>query len=119
MVEFHKTLSDRSVYLRYFGLLKLEERILHNRLRRASASLITTANLRGGGSQKPTGKPRNSWCGSPDQKSQTDEAEFAILISGSMARQGLGTQLLRLLVEADGKSAFIELSAIFCPKNTG
>jgi acetyltransferase len=34
MVEFHKTLSDRSVQLRYFGLLSLEERILHEWLRR-------------------------------------------------------------------------------------
>ena len=34
MVKFHKTLSDRSVHLRYFGLVSLERRIMHERLRR-------------------------------------------------------------------------------------
>ena len=34
MIEFHKTLSDRSVYFRYFGILSFQERTLHERLRR-------------------------------------------------------------------------------------
>ncbi len=34
MVEFHKTLSESSVHFRYFGTLKLEERIAHERLTR-------------------------------------------------------------------------------------
>ncbi|MFM9156435.1 MAG: hypothetical protein ACKOPK_00620, partial [Dolichospermum sp.] len=34
MVEFHKTLSTESVYLRYFHLIKLSQRITHERLTR-------------------------------------------------------------------------------------
>ena len=34
MIEFHKTLSERSVQLRYFGALSLEQRTMHARLRR-------------------------------------------------------------------------------------
>ena len=34
MVKFHKTLSKQSVHLRYFGLLSLERRTMHERLRR-------------------------------------------------------------------------------------
>ena len=34
MVRFHATLSERSVYLRYFHLMKLEQRIAHERLTR-------------------------------------------------------------------------------------
>jgi len=34
MVRFHETLSERSVYLRYFHLLNLEQRITHERLTR-------------------------------------------------------------------------------------
>src|SRR3954453_5485638 len=34
MVKFHETLSERSVYLRYFHLLNLEQRIQHDRLTR-------------------------------------------------------------------------------------
>src|ERR1700692_1848173 len=32
MVKFHETLSDRSVYLRYFGTLSLKRRVAHERL---------------------------------------------------------------------------------------
>ena len=34
MVQFHQTLSERSVYLRYFNALKLSQRIAHDRLMR-------------------------------------------------------------------------------------
>ena len=34
MVEFHKTLSERSVYLRYFQPLKLHPAMAHERLTR-------------------------------------------------------------------------------------
>ena len=32
MVKFHQTLSDRSVYLRYFHSLSLSSRVAHDRL---------------------------------------------------------------------------------------
>src|SRR5215469_16972486 len=32
LIEFHQTLSDRSVYLRYFGSLSLRSRVAHERL---------------------------------------------------------------------------------------
>ena len=32
MVKFHETLSERSVYLRYFGSLSLKRRVAHERL---------------------------------------------------------------------------------------
>ena len=32
MVNFHKTLSEESVHFRYFGLIKLSQRIEHKRL---------------------------------------------------------------------------------------
>ena len=34
MVKFHETLSERSVYLRYFSPLKLQQRVAHERLTR-------------------------------------------------------------------------------------
>ena len=34
MVKFHETLSERSVYLRYFHLMNLSQRIAHERLTR-------------------------------------------------------------------------------------
>ncbi len=32
MVEFHKSLSDSTVYLRYFQMQRLESRVAHERL---------------------------------------------------------------------------------------
>ena len=47
MIEFHKKLSERSVYLRYFQPLKLTHRTAHEwSLTRTSASSITTARSR-------------------------------------------------------------------------
>src|SRR5205814_4740376 len=34
MVKFHQTLSERSVYLRYFTPLRLDQRVAHERLSR-------------------------------------------------------------------------------------
>ena len=34
MVEFHETLSERTVHLRYFHALKLSRRVAHERLTR-------------------------------------------------------------------------------------
>ena len=34
MVKFHDTLSERSVYLRYFHLMNLPQRVAHERLTR-------------------------------------------------------------------------------------
>ena len=34
MVAFHKTLSEESVHFRYFGSVKLEQRVAHERLTR-------------------------------------------------------------------------------------
>ena len=34
MVKFHETLSERSVYLRYFHPMKLSQRVAHERLTR-------------------------------------------------------------------------------------
>lgn len=34
MIKFHQGLSERSVYYRYFHLMKLSQRVAHERLRR-------------------------------------------------------------------------------------
>jgi hypothetical protein len=45
MVAFHCTLSDSTVHFRYFGTLKLEERIAHERVMRKKASNILTQQI--------------------------------------------------------------------------
>ena len=98
MIEFHKTLSDRSVYLRYFGMLSLEQRILHERLRRVcfidyDREIALVADLKQrDGSHKILGVGRLT------KEHGLDEAEFAILVSDTWQGKGLGSELLRTLV---------------------
>jgi acetyltransferase len=103
MVEFHRTLSDRSVHFRYLGSLSLQERILHQRLRRVcfidyDREIALVADLK-----KADGNRQILGVGRLIKEHGTDEAEFAILISDPWQGKGLGTELLTLLVQIGRK----------------
>ncbi len=96
MVEFHKTLSEQSVFLRYAGMMKLDQRVAHERLARICFNdygremALVVERVNGGeilGVGRLTRLPG------------TEDAEFALLISDAIQRQGLGTEVLKRLVE--------------------
>jgi acetyltransferase len=99
MVEFHRTLSDRSVHFRYLGSLSLQERTLHQRLRRVcfidyDREIALVADLK-----KDDGSHQILGVGRLIKEHGTNEAEFAVLISDPWQGKGLGTELLKLLVQ--------------------
>jgi acetyltransferase len=103
MIEFHRTLSDRSVQLRYFGTLSLEDRIMHDRLRRVcfidydrEIALVADMKNRDGAHQI-------LGVGRLVKEHGADEAEFSVLISDPWQGKGLGTELLKLLVQIGRK----------------
>ena len=103
MVEFHRTLSDRSVHLRYFGTLSLQDRITHERLRRIcfvdydrEIALVADRKRRDG-SHEILG------IGRLVKQHGANEAEFSVLISDPWQGKGLGTDLLRLLIRVGRK----------------
>jgi len=103
MVEFHKTLSARSVQLRYFGLLSLEERILHEWLRRVcfvdyDREIVLVVDLK-----RRDGTHQILGVGRLIKEHGSSEAEFAVLISDSRQGKGLGSELLKLLVQIGRK----------------
>jgi acetyltransferase len=103
MVEFHKTLSDRSVYLRYFGIVSLEERTMHERLRRVcfidyDREIALVADLK-----KQDGTHQILGVGRLIKEHEADDAEFAVLISDPWQGKGLGSELLKLLVQIGRK----------------
>jgi len=94
MIQFHATLSERSVYLRYFHMMPLDTRIAHERLTRIcfidydremaivaerDRELVAVGRL-----------TREHW---------SNEAEFAVLISDKFQGRGLGTELVKRLLE--------------------
>ena len=100
MAQFHQTLSGRSVYMRYFYSLSLKSRVAHERLvrichvddEREVALVVDYTNKR-------TGQQQILGVGRLIRIDAQDEAEVAILVSDQYQKQGLGTELLRRLIQ--------------------
>jgi acetyltransferase len=107
MVAFHERLSERSVYFRYFHLLNLSQRTAHERLTRMchidyDQGMALVAEREAG-----SGPGDLLGIGRLTRVHGTKEAEMAILISDDFQTRGLGTELLRRLIEI-GKQEKIE-----------
>ncbi len=103
MVKFHETLSDRTVYLRYFTSLSLSRRTAHERLVRICTvdyerEMVLVAEHKDPQTeeQKILAVARLNELPS-DRPDKT--AEVAVLVSDRYQRQGLGTELLRRLMQ--------------------
>ena len=97
-VKFHETLSEESVYLRYFHLIKLQTRVAHDRLSRLcftdyNCEMALVVDYK----DPQTGEHEILGVGRLSKLQGTDEAEFSLLISDRFHYQGLGTELLRRL----------------------
>jgi acetyltransferase len=100
IVEFHKTLSDQTVHYRYFSFLKLESRVAHSRLRRICFNDYDCEIALVAEHESPKTQAREILgIGRLIKSHSLDEAEFAIVISDAWQGQGLGTELLRRLLQ--------------------
>jgi acetyltransferase len=120
MVRFHETLSERSVYLRYFHLMNLEQRTTHERLTRIcfidyDREMALVAVKR----NPETGEGEILGVGRLMKIHGTREAEIAVLISDNWQGRGLGKELLSrlLVVAADDKLAHVVADIL--PDNRG
>ncbi|MCS5700200.1 bifunctional acetate--CoA ligase family protein/GNAT family N-acetyltransferase [Cyanobium sp. FGCU-52] len=100
LVEFHRTLSEQSVYLRYFHLMTLSSRTTHERLTRIcftdydrEMALVVDRRDPSGGSHSVLAVGRLS------RVHGEAAAEFSMLVSDPWQHQGLGTRLLGLLLQ--------------------
>jgi acetyltransferase len=99
MIGFHEGLSERSVYLRYFSPLKLQQRIAHSRLLRIcfndydrEIALIAERNL-GKGKYEILGVARLS------KIHGSGSAEYAVVVTDKWQGKGLGTELTKRLIQ--------------------
>ena len=100
MVKFHETLSEESVYNRYFAALKLSQRVAHERMTRIcfndyDREIALVAELTVGKREEP----KILGVGRLSKQHASNQAEFAVLVSDEWHGQGLGTELLRRLIE--------------------
>lgn len=100
IAEFHGTLSDRSVYMRYLHPIALHQRIAHERLARIcivdydrEIVLVAEEPATAGEERRIVGVGRLT------KLHWSEEAEFALLVSDRFQRRGLGSELLRRIVE--------------------
>jgi len=100
MVNFHKTLSDRTVYLRYFSSLSLSRRTGHERLFRiCTCDHQTEIVLVAEHKNLQTGEPHILGVARLNKLPANNEAKVAGLVSDQYQHRGLGTELLRQLIK--------------------
>ncbi|HKF03048.1 MAG TPA: bifunctional acetate--CoA ligase family protein/GNAT family N-acetyltransferase [Candidatus Sulfotelmatobacter sp.] len=117
MVQFHYTLSERSVYLRYFCSLSLTTRVEHERLVRIcfgsydrGFALVADRRNPNTGQHEVLGVGRFSAI-------NRGEAEAAVLVSDKWQGKGLGTELLARVTRVAQEEKFQRLSGEILREN--
>jgi acetyltransferase len=118
MAKFHETLSDRSVYLRFFHMEKLSSRVAHARLLRKCfidydremALVVERLN--------PESAARDIVAvGRLTRAPATREAEVAVLVADAFQRCGLGSELLGRLIQVGRDENLERITATILPEN--
>jgi len=119
MVRFHSVLSDRTVYLRYFCSLSLTARTAHKRLVRIcfadpERETVLVAIQR----DEASGEQSIVAVGRLNKLLPKNEAEVAILVSDEYQGRGLGTELLRRLIQVAREQKLNRIVAEMLRDNT-
>ncbi|MCX6597321.1 MAG: bifunctional acetate--CoA ligase family protein/GNAT family N-acetyltransferase [Acidobacteria bacterium] len=107
MVVFHESLSDRSIYLRYFQFMKLSQRVAHERLTRIcfndydrEIALVAEQD----GAILGVGRLKRV-------PGYEQEVELGLLINDRAQGKGLGTEMMRRLVEVARQEGAVAITA--------
>ena len=118
MIDFHKSLSEETVYLRYFGFLKGEALITHERLARICFSdygreiALVTETIRPGSNQRQIIAVARLI-----KAHGANEAELAIVISDDWQGKGLGTKLFGDLLTIGCTEGLKRIIGYILPEN--
>jgi acetyltransferase len=100
MVQFHEQLSERTVYFRYLQSLNLSQRVAHERLTRIcfidyDREIALVAERQ----REPNGQSEILGVARLKRFRNAADAEFAIVIRDDCQGQGLGSEMLRRLMD--------------------
>jgi len=117
MVEFHRSLSEQSVYTRYFNVLKLSRRISHARLDRIchpkpGQELVLVAEA-----SDLRQSPRIAGVGRLSLLDRDQGGEAALIVRDADQHRGIGMQLLQALTDAARQRGLCRLIAHMLPAN--
>ncbi|KAA3658960.1 MAG: GNAT family N-acetyltransferase, partial [Chloroflexi bacterium] len=120
VIRYHETLSEKSVYLRYFRAFQLSQRVEHERMTRICfvdydrdmALVIERENPR-------TGENDIIGIGRLTKERLINEAEFAIMVSDAHQGKGLGTEILTRLLQIGRDEGIAKVNAYMLGENMG
>jgi len=117
VAKFHESLSDQTVYLRYFHMENLSARVAHDRLIRKcfidyDREIALVA-------EKKTAKEQSQimGIGRLTMVNGKKQAELAVLVSDAFQRRGLGIELVRRLICVARDEGVREITANILPEN--
>jgi acetyltransferase len=117
MINFHRKLSERSVYLRYFQPLKLTQRVAHERLSRIcfidyDREMVLVA-------ERPDdkGEPEILAVGRLSKLHGVNEGELAAVAIDEAQHKGLGTELYTRLIKVAKDEHLSTLVSNMLPEN--
>jgi acetyltransferase len=118
MVKFHETLSDLSVFLRYFHMEGLSARVAHDRLiRKCFIDYDNEMALVADHVTADTGGHKIVGVGRLTKTRSSSEGEVAVIVSDRYQGRGLGTELLRRLIQIARDEKLHEIVAHILPQN--
>jgi acetyltransferase len=118
MVKFHQGLSRASVYLRYFHMVGLDERVAHPRLMQQcfidyDREMALVADF-----ENPlSGKHEILAVARLTKERGEPEAEVAVIVTDEHQGYGLGTELVRRLIEIGRDEKLTRIVARILPEN--
>ncbi len=117
LVRFHQTLSEESVYFRYFHMVNLSQRVAHERLTRMcfidyDREMALVAEY-----CDPQAGSQILGVGRFAKVAGSQEAECAVLVSDRFHGQGLGTELVKRLIEIGRREGLRRITAQMLPDN--
>jgi len=117
LVAFHARLGETSVRQRYLAPFRLDQRTTHERLIRVCFSdydrdiaLVVEHHASGG-------SPEIVAVGRLARRPAHDDAEFSLLVRDDWQRRGLGTELLRRIVDVARREGVGRVTATMLPDN--
>ncbi len=118
MVDFHLTLSDASVYLRYFQVQKLDSRIAHtNLIRRCCVDYDREIALVVDRVNPQSGAHEILGVGRLTRPLGREEAELGVLVTDRHQGSGLGRELVARLIQIARAEKIHTIVAHILPEN--
>jgi acetyltransferase len=120
MAKFHETLSEDTVYLSYFAPVKLQQRIAHERLshicfvdyNREMALVAEYENPK-------TGEHEIIAAASLSKLHGVNEAEYLMIVSDQYQGQGLGSELMKRLIQIAKDEKLDRINGYILGNNAG